>query len=403
MINTVLASINQLNQFLTRKMKYTILALNFTKDGGIAHFTDSIAIALQKKGKLNQLIATTKIPNRVFEYKTEQSVCTGLMETINSIDSRIIRLLSYFILFLKATFELMKSPKCMFFVNSCFGFIQLLYVLPLKCFRRKYSILLHGLDIIKNSNKHPGLSKWVYKGANTIYVNSNATRELLNEKYNIRTEKIKIIHPIIQADKLLEEPLLDIEQLSQTLDIELNDKVIISSICRLDKRKGLDILINSMIKNHQSNKNWLVLIGGIGPEEETLKQLIKENKAEHYIRLLGYIDDKTKYSILNYSSLFVMPTRSFGNNEFEGFGISFIEASYFKTPVIGGIHGGVSEAISNNQTGFLIDFDQNNSIDKLSDKINQLLKDKVLLNQLGENGRIWVEENYTRIDTNKFC
>ena len=39
----------------------------------------------------------------------------------------------------------------------------------------------------------------------------------------------------------------------------------------------------------------------------------------------------------------------------EGFGISYLEASLFKTPCIGGIAGGAADAIKDGKTGYLCD------------------------------------------------
>ena len=52
--------------------------------------------------------------------------------------------------------------------------------------------------------------------------------------------------------------------------------------------------------------------------------------------------------------------------DIEGFGIVFLEANYFKVPVIGTATGGISEAIIDGETGFLI---KQNDINDLVEKI----------------------------------
>ena len=50
----------------------------------------------------------------------------------------------------------------------------------------------------------------------------------------------------------------------------------------------------------------------------------------------------------------------------EGFGIVFIEANYFYTPVIGTFSGGIIEAVENGETGLLV---KENDLNDLVDKI----------------------------------
>ena len=51
---------------------------------------------------------------------------------------------------------------------------------------------------------------------------------------------------------------------------------------------------------------------------------------------------------------FLMPSLE-GKASVEGCGISWVEATYFKTPSIGGLVGGAADIIKNNQTGLLCD------------------------------------------------
>ena len=80
----------------------------------------------------------------------------------------------------------------------------------------------------------------------------------------------------------------------------------------------------------------------------------------------------------------------------EGFGIVFLEANYYKLPVIGSYSGGMIESIINGKTGFLI---EPNNLSQLIEKIIYLYKNQEVRDKFGEFGKFRVikEYNWTKI------
>ena len=122
--------------------------------------------------------------------------------------------------------------------------------------------------------------------------------------------------------------------------------------------------------------------------------MIRSKNLNHYVFLLGSISDIEKFSILKHSNVYVMPTRKLGNSDFEGFGISFLEASYFENVVIGGADGGVKEAIQDNLTGFTIDFENKDSVTALANLLKSLLKNKNRMREFQTNGKSFVISHF---------
>jgi glycosyltransferase involved in cell wall biosynthesis len=106
------------------------------------------------------------------------------------------------------------------------------------------------------------------------------------------------------------------------------------------------------------------------------------------------VSDAEKYGLLETSSVFVMPNHTRGGDDFEGFGISFIEASYFRNVVVGGRSGGAVEAISEEKSGFLVDFEQNNAEERLQERVDDLTSDRNRIDDLAQQGRTYVLENF---------
>jgi glycosyltransferase involved in cell wall biosynthesis len=80
--------------------------------------------------------------------------------------------------------------------------------------------------------------------------------------------------------------------------------------------------------------------------------------------------------------------------------LTLLEAQLMKKPVVATNVGGIPELIKNNVTGFLIE--KGNYLD-LIDKISVLVDDKIKRESMGEEGKKFVEKNFSwEIITEKF-
>jgi glycosyltransferase involved in cell wall biosynthesis len=87
----------------------------------------------------------------------------------------------------------------------------------------------------------------------------------------------------------------------------------------------------------------------------------------------GHVDDETKHHLLQRCWVSVLPSRK------EGWGLAVIEAAQHRVPTIGYRHsGGLSDSIIDGVTGVLVD-----GADELVSRLEQLLTDEVLRDQLG--------------------
>lgn len=82
------------------------------------------------------------------------------------------------------------------------------------------------------------------------------------------------------------------------------DKIIFT-VGRLDINKRISDLIDSFSFLINNNNNYLLLIGGKGPEEENLKNKVKNLNLENNIIFLGFIDDEKLYDYYYLADLFV--------------------------------------------------------------------------------------------------
>lgn len=142
-----------------------------------------------------------------------------------------------------------------------------------------------------------------------------------------------------------EFPASELEDLKKELGKKDGEKYIITT-SRLVTKNAVDIVIRAM-KLLPENITFLIL--GIGPDEEMLKRLAKDEGVDARVRFLGQKGHADLPKYLKVSDVFTRPSRS------EGMGNSFVEAMAAKIPVVATAEGGI--------TDFLFDPDKNPDIE----------------------------------------
>jgi phosphatidylinositol alpha-1,6-mannosyltransferase len=102
----------------------------------------------------------------------------------------------------------------------------------------------------------------------------------------------------------------------------------------------------------------------------------------------GGITDHELHRLYECSDLFIMPSRDIKEKgDVEGFGIVFLEANYYRLPVIAGNSGGIPDAVKDKITGYLVDpMDEK----EIACRIEELITDEGLARTMGDNGYEWV-------------
>lgn len=120
------------------------------------------------------------------------------------------------------------------------------------------------------------------------------------------------------------------------------------SIAELTQNKNLEVGIRAVAefnKTHQQRIFYSII--GEGELRETLSGIIREENAESYIELLGYIENAR--SVLKAFDIFLLPSKK------EGMPYAILEAGIAGLPVIASNVGGIPEVIEHEKTGALID------------------------------------------------
>lgn len=170
-----------------------------------------------------------------------------------------------------------------------------------------------------------------------------------------------------------------------------DDTITIGIVKGLEHVYGIDILLRAVanvlkrLEKTSYAQKINVKIVGEGSEKANLQQLASKLNILNKIEFVGAVSNDEVPNYLNTFDIYCGLSRS------ESFGVSVIEASACKVPVIVSDVGGLPEVVKHNETGFIVDYHHE---DKIVDKLYQLITNKKLREQFGENGRRFVSENY---------
>lgn len=271
--------------------------------------------------------------------------------------------------------------------------VLLLLQLFTKIFKKSKKVsMAHGNDFL--SHHTISTRTILIQKLDKILINSNYMKKLILKIQKLEESRIIQINRALNLSEMTIKESK--EQLRKDFQISQEDFIILS-IGRLVPRKRFDLVIRAIAKikkkNPQINLKYFLI--GKGRELPKLKDLAEKLSIKEEIKFLGSVSHEIKYRYYKLSDIFVMPS-SIEKDSIEGFGIVFLEANYFKLPVIGTLSGGMKEAIIDEKTGFLVEPDD---IDKIFEKILFLHDNPNIRKEMGEYGynRVLKEYNWNII------
>lgn len=138
--------------------------------------------------------------------------------------------------------------------------------------------------------------------------------------------------------------------------------------------------------------NAKLIIGGDGALYEVCKNLARYLKIEENVLLPGVISKEQFASYLNTSLAFVQHSITALSGDQEGTPVAVLEASAAGLPVIATYHAGIPDVIIDGETGLLV---AEHDVNAMAEKMMQLLENIELAQQLGQNGKERIKNNFT--------
>ena len=241
---------------------------------------------------------------------------------------------------------------------------------------------VHGGDLYDPSkwlspHRHGILRVWV----RTLLQNAD---RIVGQSRNTLDNVRKFYDPTIQADRIplgIRRPL---DGTASRHDYGFGqNEVLLITVGRLVARKAIDQLI-SLMKNLNSAYVHLLIMGA-GPQEQALREQAGALQLKERIHFLGHLGEAEKFKLLRMCDIYV------STSQHEGFGLVFLEAMASGLPVICYDHGGQTDFLENDHTGYLV---QLNDETLLVQYCQRLILNADLRQRMGQENLKRVEDFY---------
>jgi phosphatidylinositol alpha-1,6-mannosyltransferase len=260
---------------------------------------------------------------------------------------------------------------------------------------KKILVLAHGTEIPKQHwtlmidtlrYKRNRIIK-SYQGIHRIIANSNYTKDLMRASLKIDYDKIKIIHPGIDVY----QDFISTEEEKYVKQVVFDRSPIITTLARVEKRKGHKYIINAIYELKLQFPNLLYLIAGKGPYLKNIQNHVEKLNLHNQVVFLGWVTEPEKSLILKNSDIFAMTPVTSGESV-EGFGMAFIDAAFHGVASIGSDNGGISDAIIDGKTGIICESGNQSNI---TANLKKLIENRELRSDLGNYGKKIAEEKFS--------
>ena len=217
--------------------------------------------------------------------------------------------------------------------------------------------------------------------ADALVTHSDAHRQRMAAELSIDPTNITVIpHGISVYPTFIRKPITKSE-------------IHVVFLGRLERRKGaLDLLKAIPLVLAAVPHTRFILIGRDRPHcpgSRTHQQYADDEfppSVRRQITFAGALNDADVTSHLQSADVFVAPSL------YESFGLVFLEAMRWGTPVVGTRAGGIPEIIKDRESGLLV---SPGNHAELAEAISSLIKDPEMRRRLGESGRRRVEEEFS--------
>jgi len=170
--------------------------------------------------------------------------------------------------------------------------------------------------------------------------------------------------------------------------------IMIGVLSRISGEKVIDKTIKAVdiLRKNGYDVQFLVAGKGVDRLEKEYKALVRQLKLNKYVKFLGWVKDKKRF--FEKIDIYCMPSLA------ETFGISYLDAMMYSTPIIASNSWGPSDIFRHKYNGLVIPTSIDADVQamlpsKIAKAVEQLIKDKVLARYLAINAFRDLKEKYT--------
>jgi glycosyltransferase involved in cell wall biosynthesis len=378
-----------------------IFLINTLSDGGIAHYTQSLAKALFKN-KIDVILITPmnyefeknkngfEIYNIMFRFAFRLIRIFPLLSNefgLSNILRRVLKIAEYPINIIEIIIKAKQKRINLIHIQSV-NEIELLMIMALKVFGYKVIFTIHNVFPRHGelTNFHKKIYKYMYSLCDHLIIHTESGKNQVVNLFKINKEKIIVI-PHGNYNLFVPEKIITNADAKKELGFEKNTKTILF-FGAIRSNKGLNKLLEALpiVVNSYNNVKCMI-VGEPFDDYINYKNQIDEYNLNNYIfEELGYIENTKVPLFFGAADIVVLPYL-----EVTGSGVLQIAYAFGK-PVIASNLEGFVEVIEENKNGFLVDAEKTSD---LADRIISLFDNEKLLKSMGNHSKYLGKTKYS--------
>ncbi|NUY35336.1 glycosyltransferase [Paraburkholderia sp. JPY303] len=227
--------------------------------------------------------------------------------------------------------------------------------------------------------------------ANAVIPISESIAKTVEKEHNVRRDiRWQMAHcgiaywPFFDVEKGYSE----FQEFEKVPREALESSKLVVFVGRLERRKGIDLLMQSAQRILAADPEARLLIAGRDPEGwvNRVDEFLSADAADR-IHFLGEVSDATRDKLLARAHCLVFPSR------YESFGLVPLEAFVHGTPVIASRSGAIPEVVTHDLCGLLFEAE---SADSLAECVIRTLSEAGLRERLSEGARAQIRRFSSR-------
>ncbi len=265
-----------------------------------------------------------------------------------------------------------------------------------------YGIIFHGSELLLLRHRIGRMprkrvaARMAIQQATVLAANSNWTRDLCLEvldEMGLRPGGFEVRTIPLGTDPTHFRPGLDTSHVRARYGLDRGRWLL--TVARLAVHKGIDTGLKTLAALREAYPDLRYAIVGTGSKQHDLEALAGSLGVADRVRFLTSVPDDDLPALYNCAELYLGLSRP-AELLIEGFGIALSEASACGIPVVGGMAGGIPDAVRDGETGVLVD---STDLAAVVGTVRTLLGDGDLRARLGQSGRRAVESyfNWDRV------
>lgn len=253
--------------------------------------------------------------------------------------------------------------------------------------RRPWIATVHGGDAF--ALRHPAverIKRGVLRRAHAVTVNGSATAAAVGRLASS-------VDPVtIPMGVAVTTPSADAVSDARRLYAP-EGRPLVVFVGRVVEEKGVFDLVAAADLLRDTLPEASVLIVGDGQDRNTLERIVRERRLSEMVRFAGWQEASVVRAIYAIADVVVVPSRTGPDGWMEAQGLSVIEAMTAGRPVVASAHGGIVDAVTDEETGILV---PEADPAALADAIRRVLTDGALARRIAAEAQRFAIARYDR-------